>query len=1347
MSHDSDGPNGDSDGYMDRLIAAIADGGTVDWAAAEAQVSNADERGLLEKLRIIAELRAACEPSTDRTTIANLAATREERHVAALARLSAQSRFVVQECLGQGGFGIVYRAHDRERSVDVALKAFTRPGIDSVYAFKREFRVLANVTHPNFVSLYELFGDDRSWFISMELVHGVDFLAYVRGAGPPSSVDTPSRSSAATPGCNLANLAAVLTQLCEAVAYLHREGLLHCDLKPSNVLVTNLGQVKVVDFGLTTDATHTLTDSGRGLRGTPAYVSPEQLTGSPPSAASDWYAVGVMLFEALTGERPFHGTVSEVLTAKQRQFAPPPATLSNWVPGDLNALCCRLLEQDPAARPSDADVLATLAAIWPEAASPKRRDSPPLRDHGPFVGRQSETAQLEEAFADVTRAERLHAAFVHGASGMGKSLLLRRFLETMQRQHPTMVVLDGRCSERESVPYKALDTLVDGLAQHLRTLPHDELQATLPGDVAMLARLFPILRRIDVVDRERRAAKTTDVQELRRRGGVALRDLLTRLAHRHRLLLAIDDLQWTDVDSSALLVELLFGPESPPLLFIGCYRTEEAGSNASLRTLLATADNARQQGRSGVTTIRLGELSRQEARELVGTLTRDEGLSPHIDAIVEESGRSPLFIHQLVHYSAMATTVGGPGAPIWQSDLGTRQLTLDSVIRARTASFGEGARRLLQVLAVFGEPLGLAFASDVAGIGPAVLSESVALRVAKLARSRIDGAEEKLEVYHDRIREAIVSDIPADELKDLHGRLASALEHSPDADPETLLHHFHKAGRHETAATYALVAGDRAADALAFERAARSYRFALDFGRFDDAGHAVRIKLGDALAATGRGYDAAQAYLEAATTATGDATIDLKRRASEQLLQSGHLDEGMRVVNDVLRHVGLKLPGTPRRALVSLLLLRARLQLRGLHFTEREERAVPKETLAAVDSCWSVTTGLAIVDHIRSAEFGARHLLVALDAGEPLRIVRALAMELAYTSISGAKSQPYNEKLIALASPLAERLPNPEARAMLILGRGSAAYMQGRWMASRELCEQATQILRGQCTRVAWQIDTAQFYTLLSLFYLGEIADLARRLPVLLKEAMERDALYSETILCTRLAHLTMLADDNVEGAERAIRQGMERWSQKGFYNQHYYEMVATAETALYAGRGADAWNGLMKRWDALAHTLLLRVQPVLIESVHLRGRAALAAAMDRHCSAIDRERLLRLAAKDASKIQRTAAPWAGGLAHLLLAGIHSVRDDPGALVHLAAAEATFEREQMGLYLAVARQRRGEVLGSVEGGALASSARAAMHAQSIRMPDAFARMLAPGRFVAPVTQGERGRSSTESTPA
>src|SRR5262249_23828008 len=153
----------------------------------------------------------------------------------------------------------------------------------------------------------------------------------------------------------------------------------------------------------------------------------------------------------------------------------------------------------------------------------------------------------------------------------------------------------------------------------------------------------------------------------------------------------------------------------------------------------------------------------------------------------------------------------------------------------------------------------------------------------------------------------------------------------------------------------------------------------------------LRVRLADTLAHAGRGADAGRAYLEAAAGAPPEQALDLRRRAAEQFLRGGHVDEGLAAVREGLDEIGLSLPETPTRAFASLLYQRARISLRGLAFTERDVHT--PEELTRIDVCWSVGNGLNGVDIVRGADFQARHLLYALRAGEPYRISRALSSE------------------------------------------------------------------------------------------------------------------------------------------------------------------------------------------------------------------------------------------------------------------------------------------------------------------------------------------------------------------
>jgi eukaryotic-like serine/threonine-protein kinase len=1243
----------------------------------------------------------------------------------------ANGRFTIQRRIGAGGMGVVYEAFDRDRRHVVALKKLLGTDASAIYRLKNEFRALADVVHPNLVRLYELIGEGDDWFFTMELVDGTDFLHAIRGRNSDLDATTErstllgekdtgqlpplrERPDIVRPDIPVDQvpidyvlLRRTLRQLGEGVSALHDAGKLHRDIKPSNVLVTPAGRVVILDFGLTTDVSPF--ERKMTFGGTPAYMAPEQIAEMPPTEASDCYAIGVMLYEALTGTLPFSGNFYSMLMQKRSTDPKPPLELSPDVPEDLSRLCIDLLRRAPEDRLSARELVQRVAdhqerAVVASVSIPRPRDTP-------FVGRLHELEQLEEAYAATERGAPV-TVLVRGQSGMGKTALVRAFLYEVQQRDRNVVVFSGRSYEQESVPYKAVDSLIDDLARYLRRVTPLEAKALMPTDVAALARLFPVLQELAPVAKARRkTVEIRDSQELRRRAFAALREMFARMTDEHRVILFVDDVQWGDRDSAALLAEILRPPDAPPLLLIAAHRPEEDESSIMLAELrkLRAADNAL----GDVREIALDRLSRDEARDLAKTMMHHAGAQAsdeRFDAIVRDAGGSPFFIVELARFAETAglEAIEGGGK------------ALDHLIRSRIALLPEVARDLLEIVSVAGRPILATAANVAANLRPDDEAMLARLRADHLLRTRVRAGRDEVDTYHDRIREAILATLSSQRRRARHLEIARTLEAHGAGDPEVLAVHYMGAGEPAKAAVHAREAGERAASALAFDNAAHFFAMAAGL-QTEEPGAELMIKLADALSNAGRSAEAARHYLRASERVPESEKLEMLRRASEGLLRSGHVDDGLRIIHTVLGAVGLKLPSSVRNAIIGIILGKIRLKLRGLNFTERPLSEIPKDEIKRVEVAYGMTTGLARIDNIRAAYFQPIHLRLALDAGDPQRVARAVAVEACFSATFGENSRKRTRELVIRAEQLARRTGDAHSAAMAALAQSLESYYIGRFLDAYRKAEEAETIFRERCIGAAWEINTSMNYSLCSQVFLGELAQLAPRVIHRLREAEERGDLYAGIDPVCRPGIIWLAADEPDTG-RRALRQVMDRWSLEGFHYQHYLELFAQTQIDLYKGEGLVALGRIDEKWPAFKSTFLMRMPFSAMEARHLRSRSLLAAAMQTNDLS-----LLARVEHDAARIQRINSTWSYAFASALRAGALAMRGQKEEAADLLGrASRAFERTEMLLYARAAAYRRGELLGGEEGRALKQTSQTWLETQGVKNVAKMADVLVPG---------------------
>jgi serine/threonine-protein kinase len=253
-------------------------------------------------------------------------------------------KYEIRSILGKGAMGIVYKAFDPHIERFVAIKTIRKDTVEPELAaqymarFKNEAKAAGRLQHPNIVSVYEYGEDDKVTFIAMEYVEGAGLREYLN-----------RRTS-----FDFGQLAALMEQLLDALEFAHARGVVHRDIKPSNLIVTSRDQLKVADFGIARVDTSNLTMVGMTI-GTPPYMSPEQIRGFEVDHRSDLFSTGIVLYELLTGERPFGGNLESVTYKICHDDPEPPSKRSALkLPVEVDQLVAKALAKEPEARFQDA---------------------------------------------------------------------------------------------------------------------------------------------------------------------------------------------------------------------------------------------------------------------------------------------------------------------------------------------------------------------------------------------------------------------------------------------------------------------------------------------------------------------------------------------------------------------------------------------------------------------------------------------------------------------------------------------------------------------------------------------------------------------------------------------------------------------------------------------------------------------------------------------------------------------------------------------------------------------------------------------------------------------------------
>ncbi len=1082
--------------------------------------------------------------------------------------------FLLVRHIARGGMGYVHAAIDLRSTAQVAVKVMKRVDAWSVYRFIEEFSWLSQLSHPNLVRLYDAFSDGEVRYFSMELVEGRTIRDWFRRLHPTND----SRWS---------NLRKVLAQLASAIQYLHQRGVIHRDIKCSNVMITPRRRAVLLDLGLAVRHNETLIApnvvDGERIIGTLQYMAPEGLNGGILTFASDWYSLGVIMYEVMVGAYPSlqvnsdaNDQVGKFSINEEQMYA----CLAH-APRDLAELCVSLLHPEPAKRPIGPDILRALGHPLQGETQTAEME---------ILGREKERLELDERLSRVEQ-QGADLIVVRGVSGLGKTALLQQWTSHIPREKH--LVFSLRCFRQDHTPLRLLNGLVQSLVSSLNNVPTEVWSGSLTENARLIGRTFPQIQQLVP------AIPIRDVSQLDPTNAAARRDaslrsllaLLTTLSQYKPLVIVVDDAHWADQDSLRMLCQLLSSDSAFTGLIVFADLTNHSGVvDRVLEPLLAKNRHF----------LNLEPLSEEVCQQLLRKWATTAGtrLSPAVQLdLIDRSQGNPFLLSELFRAFNNAARDVAFTEELW---LGTD--TQETRLK-RFSALPIQAENVLQYLAVADQPIGFHQLQMVSRVAPHELQRTLSyLNAQGWIRNRGENLDSEVEICNDNFRRLVVESVPIDRLQRRHFRVARILSSETPPPWSRIAHHFWNADMIREAAACYMEAARVAAGACAFDEALYFLEraFSKEANRTSEEQFSARRLKANCLAGMGSSVDAAKLYeeLRLETKDPAEATL-IECLAGEQWIRAGQLDNGLNRLRGALSELGF---AHARRRWWTIFRFHLRSVLASFRGRTAAQGTGSLQSFSLLEQCLTrVSTLLTFLDNQLGPELILRLDEIATRRGSAFDQAQVLVRSGIILSFVGrAWRQPALKRL---------KLGRSLARATKVASSQATAYFcmyvwsiqRGLHCKARNYATKALSLYEHGRESAQWETQFLHWGMLACYWNANLLHELQQSTARLRASAMDRADSMSLFWMNVSAAVWSDLSENKVDQARSALDIAATAIANQSFQSPRFYLWHSRILLAVYEQNWENAQKLIAHDWSKLAKSLVLRTKYTLWQALSAR--------------------------------------------------------------------------------------------------------------------------------------------------